>query len=111
MYMEPDSPAETPAPASPAPAKPVMDVMPPPRPIEGVHTPPPPPAPEPHDQEESVELKKDEPKADKPAAKPKAPKQPHSGLGLIVFATVIIVLGLGAMVTYAYLRTQGISVF
>lgn len=33
------------------------------------------------------------------------------GVGLAVAATVIIVLGLGALFTYAYLRTNGIVTF
>lgn len=34
-----------------------------------------------------------------------------SGPVLAVVATVVVVLGLGALITYAYLRTQGIAVF
>ena len=46
------------------------------------------------------------------AAKPHVPPHPQgSGLGLVVAATVIIVLGLGAFMVYAYLRTNGISIF
>jgi uncharacterized protein HemX len=48
---------------------------------------------------------------EKPAAKPiKPPKQskPH-GSGVAIFAAVVIVLALGAMFTYAYLRSQNIS--
>jgi hypothetical protein len=37
-------------------------------------------------------------------------KQPTQGLGLVVFATIIIVLGLGVLIVYAYLRTKGISI-
>jgi hypothetical protein len=40
---------------------------------------------------------------DKPA--PKAPKQPKNGVGLAIMATVLIVLGLAALATYAYLQT------
>jgi hypothetical protein len=40
--------------------------------------------------------------ADKPKAK--APKQ--HGSGFAIFAAIVIVLGLGAMFTYAYLQTQ-----
>lgn len=39
----------------------------------------------------------------KPKAPPK-PKQPKTGVGMAVFATVIIVLGLAAMATFAYLK-------
>jgi hypothetical protein len=39
-----------------------------------------------------------------PAAK--AAKPTHSGVGLAITATVIIVLGLAALATYAYLQTN-----
>ncbi|HTB48548.1 MAG TPA: hypothetical protein VK712_00515 [Verrucomicrobiae bacterium] len=39
-------------------------------------------------------------------AKPTTPKQPSSGTGLAIFATVIIVLGLAALATYAYIKTR-----
>jgi len=58
---------------------------------------------------QSVELKKDDKKkASKP---PKQPKSRGSGVSLAVFATIVIVLGLGALFVYAYLRTQGINPF
>jgi uncharacterized protein HemX len=41
---------------------------------------------------------------------PKPSKTPGSGVGLAVFATIVIVLGLGAMMVYAYLRTKGIAI-
>lgn len=34
----------------------------------------------------------------------------RSGLGLVIFATIVIVFGLGACMVYAYLRTNGISI-
>ena len=40
-----------------------------------------------------------------PAPTPKQADKPH-GIGLVIFAAVVIVLGLGAMLTYAYLQTQ-----
>ena len=43
---------------------------------------------------------KEKPKAPKPA------KKPRNGVGMAIFATIIIVLGLAAMATYAYLKTQ-----
>ncbi len=50
-----------------------------------------------------------EPKAPKP---PKPPKQPHApGVGLAIFATVVIILGLAALATYAYLQTNNASPF
>lgn len=36
----------------------------------------------------------------------KTAKQPGSGVGLAIVATVIIVLGLAALVVYAYLKTK-----
>jgi hypothetical protein len=45
------------------------------------------------------------------AAKQRVPLQPQrSGMGLVALATVIIVLGLGVCMVYAYLRTNGIRV-
>jgi hypothetical protein len=93
----------------PKPAQPpVMDVV-PPKPTEPPKAPPkeerdndPPPTP--HSAEAAHH------KPDKPAvAKP--PKQPGSGVGLAIFATIVIVLCLGALFTYAYLRTNNISIF
>lgn len=40
---------------------------------------------------------------------PKPPRQP--GVGLAIFATVVIVLGLAALATYAYLQTNGKAPF
>ena len=95
-----------PTPAEPKPAQPVMDIV-PPRPAELVKTPP---------KEEtppSSVPQQPEAKAQKPAAlkTPKPPKQPRSGVGLAILATVLIILGLGALCTYAYLRTIGINPF
>lgn len=39
------------------------------------------------------------------------PKPHGSGLGMLIFATVVIVLGLGALMVYAYLRSNAISIF
>jgi hypothetical protein len=38
-------------------------------------------------------------------AKPKVPKQPGNGVALAIIATVVIVLGLAALATYAYLAS------
>lgn len=43
---------------------------------------------------------KEKPKAQKPA------KKPRNGVGMAIFATMVIVLGLAAMATYAYIKTQ-----
>lgn len=49
-----------------------------------------------------------QPVAAKPAvSKPlKEPKEPGSGVGLAIFATVLIVLGLAVLATYAYIATK-----
>jgi hypothetical protein len=39
------------------------------------------------------------------------PRQSQNGAGMAILATIIIVLGLGVLMLYAYLRTNGISVF
>lgn len=89
-------PAPDPAPTIEAPQPPVMDVQPP----------APAPAPDvPADKQRS----KESPEPAKPApkaVKPKAPKQPGSGVGFAIAATVVIVLGLAALATYAYLQTK-----
>ncbi len=51
-----------------------------------------------------VEAKKDTAK-EKPK-KPAAAKKPGNGVGMAIFATMVIVLGLASMATYAYLQTQ-----
>lgn len=48
---------------------------------------------------------------EQPAAVTRSPRTPGSGAGLAVAATVVIVLGLGALLVYAYLRSNGISIF
>lgn len=94
--------------------KPVMDVVPPPKPAaalavpsEGVKTPPPMPA----DATPAAETSgaKEQAKQAKPKV-PKPPKTPRSGVGLAIAATVVIVLGLAALFVYAYLRTNNISI-
>lgn len=41
----------------------------------------------------------------KQQAIPAAPKQPSNGIGGAIFATVVIVIVLAALATYAYIRT------
>jgi hypothetical protein len=54
------------------------------------------------------ESKKDKhQKAAKVTKPPKPPRQP--GVGFAIFATIVIILGLGALATYAYLRTNNIT--
>lgn len=43
----------------------------------------------------------------KPASQQPSPTKPKSGVGLAIFATVIIVLGLAGLATYAYLKQTG----
>lgn len=52
-----------------------------------------------------------EPHPGKHAQKPARPVTSHrsSGAGLAIFATIVVVLGLGAMMVYAYLRTNGVA--
>lgn len=53
-----------------------------------------------------------EPTKAKPIKAPKSPKPPRqSGVGLAIFATIVIILGLGALATYAYLRGNNIAPF
>jgi hypothetical protein len=54
------------------------------------------------------EFKKDKhQKTAKVTKPPKPPRQP--GVGFAIFATIVIILGLGALATYAYLRTNNIT--
>ena len=100
-----------------------MDILPPKAPAtpgaSSTDTPPPPaPAPDPYPVAAPVTDQPDKPeKPEKPDVfklqKPpttKLPKTHGSGMGLAIVATVIIVLGLGALMVYAYLRTKGISI-
>jgi uncharacterized protein HemX len=59
----------------------------------------------PKDSEESVELKPQKPVNTKPVQKA------GRGVGLAIFATVVIVLGLAVLMVYAYLRTNHIRPF
>jgi len=86
------------------PQTPAMDVVAPkPSTPEPVAVAPAPPAEEtdPKETPAPVEIHKNKPKAHKPSA-----KKPHNGVGVAILATVVIVLGLAAMATYAYLKTQ-----
>ncbi len=83
------------------PAKPVMDVA-PPKPPE-VH-------PDPSEEKPDAPAKPTA-KLDKFALKSKRPAPlkktgNNTGAGMAIAATVVIVLGLAAMATYAYLKTQ-----
>jgi hypothetical protein len=82
----PEKPAETPA------------VAPPPEEVTGKSDNP---------AEKLEEPKKAE--IHKPPKPSKPPRQP--GVGLAIFATMVIVLGLAALATYAYLRTNNIAPF
>ena len=99
-----DKPAPPAAPTAPT-TTPVMDVRPPeaapapesPKPAPEQTKPAPAPA----------GLKKDAKLAEPKPAKvitPKKPRQP--GVGMAIFASVVIVLGLAALAVYAYLKTN-----
>ncbi|HEX7633346.1 MAG TPA: hypothetical protein VF401_03400 [Candidatus Saccharimonadales bacterium] len=85
--MQPETPRAAPSP--------VMDVV------------APPPASPPAEPSASPAVAPVEPKKQaKPAPAPtKPPRQPSNGVGMAIFATVVIVLGLAALATYAYLQT------
>ena len=94
--------------ATPKPPAPVMDVKPPtPENENGVHAAPP----------EETPPATEAPKNEKPAKKakpakvkkPKGPRQP--GVGLAIFASTVIVLGLATLAVYAYLKSNDIPVF
>ncbi len=108
-----DPKSETPKPAEPKPVEP-KPASPAPTPSEEPFTEETPVKP-PEDDADDADQKanehgkaKNEPKPviNKP---PKQPKQP--GVGMAIVATVIIILGLSALATYAYLRTNGTSLF
>lgn len=42
----------------------------------------------------------------KPPKQPATPKQPKNGVGMAIAGTVIIVLGIAALATYAFLKTR-----
>ena len=70
-----------------------MDVAPPPHQPEVPAEPP-------------VEPAAQEPKKPELPPKPNVPEQSKSGVGAAIFATVVIVLGLAALATYAYLQSR-----
>jgi len=103
MEKSEEKPTETPAPAeAPKPdaaaqtksAAPVMDVVAPPPAVktEGEVARASEPAPEDTEHKEVVP--------------PKLKKQPGSGVGLAIVATVIIVLGLAVLATFAFLQSK-----
>lgn len=71
-----------------------MDVQPP----QAVH-----PAPPPEAEPDTAPAKR---AVDKPPKPPRPSKQPGNGVGAAIAATVIIVLGLAVLITYAYLKTN-----
>ena len=100
--MEPH-PAPTGPPAGVDKPTPVMDVVaaPPPESPRSPETPDTPPKPAEPDKTHDKP-----PKPAPPPKPPKPPKQPGSGVGLAITATMIIVLGLAALATYAYIQTH-----
>jgi uncharacterized protein HemX len=67
------------------------------------------PAPQNNDDQHPKETETKEADQPKPVKPPKPPRK--HGSGGAIFAAVVIILALGAMFTYAYLRTQNIAVF
>jgi hypothetical protein len=109
MIMEPQRPITQPEQKPIAPA--VMDIVPPRSSIaEPLKAAPPDTASAPTAQPEKIS-KRDAKQQKEKTTVTKAPKTPGNGTGLAVAATIIIVLGLGAMMVYAYFRTKGISIF
>jgi hypothetical protein len=109
--------AKPPQPAAAQPAHaPVMDVV--ARPAAAAPAPAAKPEPEtvavrpepltkdPDEKEKPAEAKKEAAKPEEKPKKPVAPKQHGNGVGAAIFATMVIVLGLAAMATYAYMKTQ-----
>lgn len=83
------------------PPAPVMDVRPP---IEE-QVPEEQPKPIPPDHELPAHAS-EPPQPPRQQKAPPVPKQPRSGVTAAIVATVIIVLGLAALATYAYLKTR-----
>jgi uncharacterized protein HemX len=95
--MEPTKPSEPHLPPQPTSSAPVMDVVAPksqevPKDL-------------PKETEESVELKPQKPVNTKPV------QTAGRGVGLAIFATIVIVLGLAVLMVYAYLQTNHIRPF
>lgn len=104
-----EEPAQRPQPAaaaSPAPptspSRTVMDVV-TPKPAPPADGDSPPIASLPSAEKTTPHPSKKQPKPPKPA---KVPRVAGNGVGLAIFATVVIVLGLAAMAVYAYIKTQ-----
>jgi hypothetical protein len=107
--MEPNTPAEEAKPAPAAPTNQVMDVVAPP-PVETETAEGNQPAgASAGDKQTEVGQPSDavaqEVADQKEISSQKAPKPPKNGVGLAIVATVLIVLGLAALATYAYLQT------
>jgi hypothetical protein len=83
-----------------------MDVVAPP-PVEAPADAPAGPIAAPADSDKNEEIA-EKPKDEKPAAaeRPTPPKPAKPGVAGAIVATVIIVLGLAALATYAYLKTK-----
>lgn len=61
---------------------------------------------DPKEKTEPTKVEKDKAAAKAKVEKPPAPKKSGSGVGMAIFATILIVFGLAAMATFAYLKTQ-----
>jgi hypothetical protein len=105
---KPANPAPSPAPVPEPKPEPATPTQPKPADLSRFEV----PKDEPEQPEMAPEPTRDEkPKAEpKPVINkpPKPPKQP--GVGLAVFATIVVVVVLSALATYAYLKTNGVKV-
>jgi hypothetical protein len=77
--------------------------------VTDVATPPPEDSTEKSDNPAATLEETQKKKLPKPPKPPKQPRQP--GVSMAIFATMVIILGLGALATYAYLRTNNIALF
>ena len=97
INMEPNGENQPVAAATPS--APIMDVAPPTAAManDKPHTPP-------QNQQSSSESQTT-PENDQKPTGPKPIEQPSNGVGLAIFATVIIVLALSMIAAYAYMKT------
>jgi hypothetical protein len=93
MESKPISPPEDQSVEATPQASPVMDVVPPPAKADKEDSQ------LPVDQQEHIK------QAESHETRPKPPKTPSSSVALAIVATLIIVLGLAVLATYAYLQT------
>jgi len=111
MEKTEEKPAEAPQqPTEQGPQKPVMDVAPPPandKPADPAQPAQPAEQPVPAPNDPNLPPDPQEPLPEAPAPqKPAKQKQPGSHVGLAIVATIVIVLGLAALATFAFLQNN-----